>query len=195
MFTSQQSSMNQCINYTIFLAKVFRMWEESEYRDEWLGVQNPGPYKRKVRASKWEGNDKLHLLIYFQDHSWPRGGSLLHHFSSSIEDLFFISFKHSIILSFLPQTHPYVLLYHQGQFLTRSNKYQIKRVSLLPILLHLFSSLFCESVKKTGGAIYITKTEKWRDKEAKGLFQDLKFNGKTKWSHVQNVKLLRLPPR
>ena len=65
----------------------------------------------------------------------------------------------------------------------------------MPILLHLFSSLFCESVKKTGGAIYITKTEKWRDKEAKGLFQDLKFNGKTKWSHVQNVKLLRLPPR
>ena len=63
------------------------------------------------------------------------------------------------------------------------------------MLLHLFSSLFCESVRKRDGTVHIIKMEKWRDKEAKGLFWNLKFSGKTKWSGVQNVKLLRLLPR
>lgn len=141
-------------------------------------------------------NDRFHLLIYFQDHSWPRGGSLLHHFSNYIKDLFFISFKHSII-SFLPQTHSYIslTLSEVSFLLDQPTLYQIKRVSLLFILLHLFSSLFCKSVKKRDGIVHIIKMGKWRDKKAKGLFWNLKFSGKTKWSDVQNVKLLRLLPR
>ena len=85
--------------------------------------------------------------------------------------MFFISFKHSII-SFLPQTYSYIsLTLSEGSFLLdQPTLYQIKRVSLLFMLLHLFSSLFCESVKKRDGTVHIIKMEKWRDKEAKGLF-------------------------
>lgn len=52
------------------------------------------------------------------------------------------------------------------------------------MLFYLFWKFFCELVKKTDNAICIIEMEKQKDKEAKGLFWDLKISGKTKWSNI-----------
>lgn len=122
----------------------------------------------KQRISKWVGMTDF-TFLFILGSFLAMGRQFAHHFSNYIKDLFFISFKHSII-SFVHTDHSYHIsaLSEVCFLLDQQHSYQIKRVSLLFILLHLFSSLFCKSVKKNG--IVHIKMGKWRDKKAKGLF-------------------------